>query len=505
MVEEYLLGIDIGTSSCKIALFDSTGNLVDYDQELYDVDYPAPGWAEQNPDDWWNAVAKSTKRIMDRQKVNPKAIKGVGVDGQSWSCIPVDEIGNVLSSTPIWLDTRSKEICERIEEEIGSEKIFQTSGNSFSPTYSLPKMLWFKENRPDIYKKTFKFLQSNSFIVYRLTNRFSQDISQAYGFQCFNMRTGEYDSELAQELGIDLDLLPNISACHEIIGTVTAESSRLTGIPVGTPVVAGGLDAACGALGVGVINDGETQEQGGQAGGMSICISEYKADPRLILSYHVVPGKWLLQGGTVGGAGVAKWFLNNFGKEEILEATKNDTNPFTEMDIIAKKIKPGSDGLIFLPYMAGERSPIWNPKAKGVYYGIDFSKSRAHFIRSYEEGGAFALKHNLDVAEQLGVTIKELRSMGGAANSLLWTQIKADVTGKKIVVPNSDTATTLGAAILAGVGVGVYSSFDEATRTINVERVHEPNVNNSFVYKKQYKKYLKLYERLQPLMDEDNL
>jgi xylulokinase len=258
-------------------------------------------------------------------------------------------------------------------------------------------------------------------------------------------------------------------------------------------VVAGGLDAACGTLGAGVLHNGETQEQGGQAGGMSICTDHYSADPRLILSYHVVPGKWLLQGGTVGGGGVMKW----------LHAELGGGMGFGDMDEEAARVPAGSDGLIFLPYMSGERSPIWDAKAKGVYYGLDFAKTRGYIIRAGLEGTAFALRHNVEVAERAGAKVERMQAMGGAANSRVWTQIKADITGKPIDVPASDTASTLGAAMLAGVATGVYRDFDEAVaKTVRVTRSHTPQPSNATVYGSNYETYLDLYQNLKNTMQK---
>jgi xylulokinase len=234
---------------------------------------------------------------------------------------------------------------------------------------------------------------------------------------------------------------------------------------------------------------------------MSICTDTYNSDKRLILSYHVVSGKWLLQGGTVGGGGVIKWFEEQLGEAERQMAALNGTHSFEEMSKEASNIKEGSDGLIFLPYMAGERSPIWDTKAKGVYFGLDYSKTRQHMIRSAFEGVAYSLRHNLETAESTGAYVNELHAMGGAANSLVWTQIKADVTGKKIAVPASDTATTLGAALLAGVGVGIYKDFEEAVnQTVQIKRVHEPDMEKNKAYQKYFDIYLELYEKLKDSM-----
>ena len=273
------------------------------------------------------------------------------------------------------------------------------------------------------------------------------------------------------------------------------------GLVEGIPVVAGGLDAACGTLGAGVIHSGETQEQGGQAGGMSICTEKYKADPRLILSYHVVPGKWLLQGGTTGGGGVMRWFEREFADYERMMKEQTGVSSLDQLNKIAEKVAPGCEGMVFLPYMSGERSPIWNPYAKGVFYGLDFAKTKGHMVRACMEGVAFSLRHNLEVAREAGAESDVLRAMGGSANSLLWTQIKSDITGKPIIVPASDTATTLGAALLAGVGVGFYKDYEEAVSlTVKETRRHEPDPKNKAVYDKTFETYMELYKSLAHIM-----
>jgi xylulokinase len=501
-----LLGIDIGSSACKVAAFSVNGTVLAQDNVEYNIYYPQPGWAEQNPDEWWQAVCKAIKEILQSGRIKAEQIKGIGIDGQSWSAIPVDKKGKVLHNTPIWMDTRSKEICEEITGKVSEERLFEMSGNLLHPSYTLPKILWYKKHLPDVYSKIDKILQSNSFIAFRLTGVYYQDPSQGYGFNCYDIRNGRWDTVLCAELGVNPGFLPEIVPCHQVIGTVTGEAAEETGLAVGTPVVAGGVDCACGTLGVGVINAGQTQEQGGQAGGMSICIDSYKPDKRLILSNHVVPGRWLLQGGTVGGSGVIKWFEKEFCAAERELAARYSSSSYMEIDKEAETVKAGSDGLVFLPYMAGERSPIWDTSAKGVYFGIDFSKTRAHFARASMEGVAYSLKHNLDVAEGIGIKAETLCAMGGAANSQLWTQIKADVTGKRIIVTSSDTASALGAAILAGVGTGVYQDFPDAIKkTIKIRRKHYPDIGKHEAYQKGYKTYLSLYENLKSLMKNQEI
>lgn len=505
VMKQYLLGIDIGTSACKVAIFNKFGTVLASTNEGYPVYYPEKGYAEQNPNEWWDAVCLAIKRAIQSSGIQPSEVAGVGIDGQSWSAIAMDKDGNVLTNTPIWMDTRAYSICERINHEIGDE-IFELAGNSLQPSYTTAKILWYKENMPEVFRNIDKILQSNSFIAYKLTGVLSQDKSQGYGLHCFDMRQGTWNTEMCEKLGIPSDILPEIYECHEIVGVVTQKAAIECGLAVGTPVVAGGLDAACGTLGAGVIYSGETQEQGGQAGGMSICSDTYKADKRLILSHHVVPGKWLLQGGTTGGGGVMRWIEKELGEYEREKSIQEGKSSLDLLNDLAKEVDPCCDGLVFLPYMAGERSPIWDPNAKGVYYGLDFSKTKGHLIRAAMEGVAFSVKHNIDVAKEAGAKIDTLRAMGGSANSLLWTQIKSDIIGKPFVVPASDTATTLGACILAGVGVGMYKDFEEAVElTVKIKRKHEPDMIQHEKYKENYKLYLELYEKLKDTMSKGGL
>ena len=478
-MKSYLLGIDIGTSACKVAVFDRNGKVLAAASGDYPVYYPQEGWAEQNSEEWWDAVCRASKETIQKADIKPDEIAGIGIDGQSWSAIAIDKEGKVLTNTPIWMDTRAQSICDRLNQEIGAEKIFDVAGNSLQPSYSTAKILWYKENLPEVYAKIDKILQSNSYIAYKLTGVISQDVSQGYGLHCFDMKKACWDEEMCELLGIPMEFLPEICDCDHVIGSVTAKAA-----------------AKCG-----LIHPGETQEQGGQAGGMSICMDAYKADPRLILSFHVVPGKWLLQGGTTGGGGVMRWFEREFADYERIMKEQTGMSSLSQLNEIAAKVSPGCDGMVFLPYMSGERSPIWNPYAKGVFYGLDFAKTKGHMVRACMEGVALSLRHNLEVAKEAGAEVEVLRAMGGSANSFLWTQIKSDITGKPMIVPASDTATTLGAALLAGVGVGFYKDYDEAVSlTVKETRRHEPDPENKVIYDQTYQTYLELYKSLAHMM-----
>jgi len=488
----YLLGIDIGTSGCKIGLFTADGTPLFQSAHPYKTIYPDPGYAEQDPEEWWRAVCHTVRRMLAETGMDGKRIRAIGVDGQSGSALPVDRAGNPLRHAMIWFDRRSAKQCEEMRRNVDEEELFRISGNPVSPSYTTPKMLWMKEKEPELYKKTFKFLQSNSYIVYKLTGVFTHDYSQGNGIHAFDIEKRQWNVAFCEQLGIRPELLPDLYECSAVVGEVTAEAAEQTGLPKGIPVVAGGLDAACATLGAGAVRQGQIQEQGGQAGGMSIVLDRAVKDEKLILSCHVVPGKWILQGGTVGG-GSLNWFRREF-------ACAADDQFYEAVNKEAARIPAGSEGLLFLPYMAGERSPIWDVHAKGMFLGLDYEKTRGHMARAIMEGCAYALWHNLLTAEQSGVNIGVLHSVGGAANSELWTQIKADVTGKTFNIPSSDAATTLGAALIAGVGVGMYRDFDDAVKqTIRITRTHEPDEAAHMRYKRLFPLYLETYERLKDL------
>lgn len=484
-MKKLLLGIDQGTSGLKMTLFKSDGEVVVSVTKSYKTYYPGPNQVEQNCEDWWLAIKSGLKVLLGHPEVEAKQIVGIGIDGISWSCIPIDKSGNVLYPTMIWLDRRASKETKWMKEVCGEEALIQASGNPIDAAYITPKILWLKNNKPDIYNQTDQFLQSNSYLVYKLTAQFSQDVSQGYGYHFFDIKTGQYNESIVNQLGLSLDKFPDIYACHDIVGSVTEDVALETGLLVGTPVVAGGLDAACCTLGAGVLKVGQTQEQGGQAGGMSIVTETPSVHPNLILGYHVVPDLWLLQGGTTGGGGTLRWFHQEFKTQTL--------SNFESLSEAAKEAEIGCGGITYLPYMKGERSPIWNTKAKGVFYGLSFESTQKDIIRSIMEGVAFSLMHNLNTALEVDVDIDGLISVGGSSNSEIWTQIKADVTNQVIEVPYSDHATALGAAILAGIGCGVYDTFSDAVeKTVKIRRVHQPNIKDHLEYKQHYDTYMKL-------------
>jgi xylulokinase len=490
-----LLGLDVGTSSLKAALYAPDGRLVARVAQGYATHTPQRGWAEQHPEDWWQAACTCIRALLAQPGVRAQDIAGIGIAGQSWAAVLVDEDGHALCPTPLWMDTRAQAQCGQANRALGQQRIYQTGMNALHPSYTLPKLLWYRAHHPQLLKKTHRVLQSNGYLVSRLTGQYTQDVSQGYGFAFFDMRTLRWDEELRSAFGIPAHVLPDIVPCHQVAGHVTRQAAAATGLLAGTPVVAGGLDAACGTLGAGVVDAGQTQEQGGQAGGMSICLDKPMGDPRLIISPHVVPGRWLLQGGTVGG-GVLRWLQQVFA----LQGTGTPPD-FDRMNDLAASIPAGSDGLVLLPYLAGERSPIWDAQAVGVFYGLDYRTTGAHMIRAAMEGAALALRHNLHVAQQAGAQVMALHAVGGAARSPAWVQIKADITGIPMhVMPDVDH-TAQGAAMLAGLGTGVYRDAQHAVQAcVGEGHTVYPNTNNRAVYERAYRIYRALYENLRSTM-----
>jgi len=502
-----LLGIDIGTSAVKATVFDLEGSALRGVTREYPVEYPRPGWAQQDPRDWWREAALAVRALITAIKADGLSagdIGAVGVDGQSWSAILIDDSGRVLAPTPIWMDTRAQSECELAEARLDMDSVFRLCGNPLSPGYVTPKLLWYKRHMPDEYNAARRVLGSNAYIVYRLTGRESHDLSQGYGLHCFDMARGVWDYDMAEALGIRPELLPELFPCDGVVGEVTSEAAAQTGLFPGTPVVAGGLDAACGTLGAGVLLPGQTQVQGGQAGGMSICMDAPLMDKRLILGQHVVPGMFLLQGGTVGGGGALKWFARELGGADEAAAKAKGMTVFEELSLRAGEASRRAGGVLFLPYMAGERSPIWDVDARGVFFGLSYATTRGDMARAVMEGVAYSLRHNLDIAAEAGAMVSAMHAMGGAAQSHVWTQIKADVTGHSVLVPEAATATTLGAAMLAGVGAGLYKGYAEAVgRTIRFTRRHEPDEAAIRDYDEGYRAYRALYPALRGIMHRE--
>jgi xylulokinase len=497
------LGVDIGTSGCRAVAFAADdGRALAVAERSYPVLTPAPGWVEQDANDWVRGALETLGELAASRAFAPSDVRGIGVDGQSWACVPVAEDGTILANTPIWMDTRSQELCDEVLSTVPASEVLSLAGNRLSPSYTTAKVLWFARHRPDVHARARWFLQSNSLIVLALTGVASQDHSQGYGLHFIDVATGRPDTAMAARLGLDPTRFPDPVEPSSVVGGLTPRAARSTGLLAGTPVVAGGLDAACGTLGAGVFRPGQAQEQGGQAGGMSIAMSAPLADERLILSRHVVAGSWLLQGGTVAGSASLAWLARVVGEAERRAADASGSGEYEEVSALAATAAIGSGGLVFLPYLSGERSPLWDADARGAFVGLTLATGRAELYRAVMEGVAFALRHNLEVAASAGAEAAELLAIGGATRSPTWMQIKADITRRPVAVAAGDVATPLGAAMLAAFGTGEADIPTLVGRWVRRGPTYIPDTTAADAYDTLYRTYAGLYPALAKSMHD---
>lgn len=502
MTTRFFLGIDIGTTSLKAGLWREDGVQVAAGSYDYAVRRPHPTWADMNPRDWWDAVCAVTPALIGDSGVDPAAVAGVGVDGLGWSPVPVDDAGEPLYRSLIWLDRRAEPQAQALQQSPHADELVNLAANPLDAAYITPKLVWLREHEPEVYRQTAYWLSSSSYVVKQLTGVDSCDFTQAYGWHCFDIRNERWDEQAADWLGIDLAQLPPLHQSCAVVGTVTAHAAAATGLKAGTPVIAGALDAAAGAFSAGVARVGQTADQGGTAFGMSICTDRVVVEPRLIFSHHVVPGTYILQGGTVGGA-MFPWFRDTFGQAERVAAEVVGGDAYSLMTAQAQGSVPGANGVVFLPYMSGERSPLWNSNARGVFFGLSYATTRADLIRAIMEGCVFAVHHNTHVAEETGVRVKEWIGIGGASNSAAWCQLKADVSGRPFTVARQANGEpgdySLGLAVMCGFATGVYDDLAATMERFLPQRhQYTPAADRHARYSDLFGFYLHLSETLQP-------
>jgi D-xylulose kinase len=482
------LGSDVGTSSTKTTLYDLSGHALATAMMEYQVSYPKPLWAESNPDDWWNAVKTTIAEVVKASKIDPRDIEGVSVSGLAPECVPVDLGGRPLRPAILWLDRRSVPECEWIASHIGLEKLQRVGGNTLDSYFAGAKWLWFKKNEPHLYEKTWKILQGHSYPILKLTGETVTDYS--YGGLCFpnfDMARKRWSDEICEAMEISQDKLPTLHPSHEVIGEVSAGAAAETGLAKGTQVVTGGGDFACSTLGAGVIRPGEACQMLGTAGNFLIPTGERSSlDMRLINSVHVT-GDYLSLGGPLAG-GLLHWF-----RDEIIGSPSVS---YAALDKQAESVARGSNGLIALPYFMGDRTPYWDPYAKGVYFGITSYHTRFHLYRALLEAVAYAYRTILEIAAENGIRILEVVSVNGGAKSRLWRQIFADVLGVPILYVAQSGGAPMGDAILAAVGTKNLRDFASAKSWIEVSERTEPNEQASREYLRYYAIYRDLYDHL---------
>jgi xylulokinase len=502
MTKDFYIGIDVGTSSTKTGLWRVDGVLIAEATATYPLHRPQPTWAEMNPYDWWQAACTTVRAVLAQSNVVPEAVGAVAVDAIGWSLVPVDLAGEPLCMSPIWLDRRADAQAAHLRNYPDADMLINLVANPLDAAYLTPKLLWLREMQPDIYAQTHRFLEATGYIVHKLCGTFSCDFTQAYGYHCFDIRHERWDEHALDLLDLPPDRFPTLYSSCTVVGEVTRAAADTTGLRAGTPVIAGALDAAVGAFGSGVARVGQCSDQGGTAFGLSLCVDQVIVEPRLIFSHHVVPGTYIFQGGTVGG-GVLRWFRDTLGQPEAQAATLLDDDAYALMSREAAQAAAGAGGLIFLPYLAGERSPLWNSDARGVFAGLTFNTSRAQIIRALMEGCAYAVYHNVKIMEAHGVRVGEWIGIGGAAKSEVWCQIKADLTGRPFVIAQRADGkagdNTLGLAVMGMYAVGACADLAAQIEAfLPQRRVYEPDARRHAIYQEAFAVYLDLVERVLP-------
>jgi len=487
----YLLGLDIGTSGVKALLVSPEGKIISSKTESYPLATPHSGWAEQSPYDWWESTVKVIRDTVFNNPIDSNQIKGISLSGQMHSSVFLNEKMEVIRPAILWSDTRTSKQCSKIYAKAGGlNQLIHYVSNPALEGFTAPKILWLKENEPENYQKVKHILLAKDYIRYRLTNELFTEVSDAAGTLLFDVIKKRWSTSLLEKLEIDQDFLPPILNSFDLAGRVTKLAAENLGLKFGTPVVAGGADNACGAVGSGIIQEGRVMVSIGSSGVILAQTNNPKADQegRIHLFNHACPDSWYMMGVTLSAGMSYEWLEKKLFNHRL---------SYAKLDQLAEEINPGSEGLIFLPYLYGERTPHNDANARGVYFGISGKHDQRHFTRSVMEGVTFALKDSLELIKDKGVKIKEIRAIGGGAKSRVWQQILADILGEEINLLNVEEGPAFGAALIAGIGVGEYSSFAEAVnRIIKVKKTIIPKIQNTERYNQYYQLYRKLYYSL---------
>jgi len=509
--EEYILVFDIGTGSTKATLITVDGKIVASTTEEYGLSHPYPGWAEQDPEDWWKAVVATTRNILKKSEISPKNVIGISFDAQMINVIPVDKEGKPLRPSIIWMDARAGEEAKELEEKIS---IILMVSAGLLPMISAkdvpPRILWLKRHEPHVFEKTYKFLDCKDYLIYKLTGKYVTDWTCALLTGMLHVREKEWCEEFLEYLGINVDQLPEPLKTIDIVGTLTDEAAKVLGLPKETPVICGAGDLPATALGSGAIGDGEAHVYIGTSSwiGVHLRPEMYTLDPDTGMGtiFSGDPEKLLLTGEMENSGNCYRWFRDELGYKEVEEAKKAGKDPYYILDNEASKIPPGSDKLIFLPWMLGERAPLQDHTVRGGFVNLSLRHTRAHMVRAVLEGVAYHLRWIVDCIERLGFKIEWLNACGGGAQSPIWMQILADVTGKEIRRVHAPLdAPSLGTAMMVGVGLKVYKDFETAAKKlIKIEKVFTPDEKNRKVYEKLYGCFKEIYARLEDVFYELN-
>ncbi len=492
----YLIGVDIGTSGTKSLLITEEGRVVSSATVEYPLLTPRPGWAEQNPEDWGRATVESIRALLAKAGIDGAEVSAVGLSGQMHGSVFLDERGEVIRPALLWCDQRTGPQCEWINATAGEDLVVSETLNPVLTGFTAPKIIWLRQNEPDHYDRMRKCLLPKDYVRYLLTDEFHTEVSDASGTALFNVRERRWSSALLDKLELPASLLPMAHESAVASARISARAAELTGLRAGTPVVGGGGDQAAGAVGNGIVRTGVVSSTLGTSGVVFAFLDEPLVDKglRTHTFCHAVPGKWHVMGVMLSAGGSLRWLRDALCGMEKDVAANLGQDPYELLCAEAAAAPVGCEGLVFLPYLTGERCPYPDPSAKGAFVGLHLRHQRAHLIRAVLEGVAFGLRDSFDLLEAMGVPMSQIRASGGGARSPLWLSIQSDVMGRAHARINVEEGPALGVALLAGVGAGVWSTVEEACdAAIQVVSTCEPDAERARLYARYHAIYGRLY------------
>jgi xylulokinase len=504
MAREFIIAHDLGTTGNKASLYNREGQMLASSFHGYRTEIPRVNWVEQNPSDWWQAVCVSTRQLLASAKVTPAEVACVAFSGQMMGAVAVDREARPLRNAIIWADMRAEDEAQRIIDGVGWEQAYRITGHRASSSYSGAKILWVREHEPEIFAQTHKFLHAKDFIVAGLTGQFVTEPTDASGMNLYDLLAGDWSAEILDAIGLDVALLPELHASTDVVGEVTPAAAEETGLAPGTPVVIGGGDGMCAAVGAGVIAEGSAYNYIGSSSWIALTTAAPILDPglRTFTWAHMVPGMFSPCGTMQAAGGSYQWARDTFCLPEVDAATRLGLSPYELMNLQVESSPPGANGLLFLPYLLGERSPRWNPKARGAYIGLTMKHTRADLVRATLEGITLNLRIILEAFEQQGARVDAIRVIGGGARGRTWRQIMADIYGMPVLRPALlEEATSLGAAVAGGVGVGIFRDFGIAEQLTPIVERTEPDLALRPLYDRLSAAFNEAYDRLAPLYD----
>lgn len=505
MKKQFVIGIDIGTSGCKSLLIDERGRVVARATKEYPLFIPKPGWSEQNPEDWWKATKITIKRIL-KGMGSVVDIKAIGLSGQMHGLVALDKEARVLRRAILWNDQRTEKQCQEIHEKAGGmEALLQLTNNRMLPGYTGGKILWVRGNEPRLYEKIRRIVNPKDYIRFRLTGEFATEVSDASGTGLFNVWERDWSYRLLEILDIPKEWFPRCYESSEVSGRVMPKIARELGLPVGLPLAGGGGDAVVQTTGTGIVEPGILGTTIGTAGNVTMALDRCYKNPggKLQVFCNNMSNRWHTMGVTLSAGGSLRWFKDALGEPEDEISKRTGKNVYDILSREASKLEPGSEGLLFLPYLIGERSPHADPHARGAFIGLTLRHNKSHLIRSVLEGVIFSLRDVAEVIREMGVPISQIRTSGGGALSKLWRQIHADAFNSEVLtVSGSGEGGAYGAALVAGVGIGIWPSVEEAVKVLKIETRTSPIPKNVEIYDRLFEIYQSLYGSLKTTFDK---